>query len=226
MAWGDIFFGAAIVLAVALIVLSYILHNTYHRVRIWNFTRYRLAWTIHFDKGQVMDQGQLVSGPAKFNQDNTIKSYDSIEAIDSNPAPPGVQPPHTANFADLNINSSHQYSGIGYVLQFQLQDPKTNATVYTGTAYFDIPFDGANSKDVTFNPVTDLQKYYDDNVGGNKHMAAQASSSDGAITMFSTFDYLDGMHPVPSTFTDSASGQYYYQSLLVLGQNDFFNFSQ
>ncbi len=118
MAWGEIFFGAAIVLAVALIVLSFILHNTYHRVRIWNCTRYRLVWTIYFDNGRAMDQGQLVSGPVKFNPDSTIQSYNSIEAIDSTLAPPGVQPPHTVNFADLNINSSHQYSGIGYVLQF------------------------------------------------------------------------------------------------------------
>ncbi|KAF9290518.1 hypothetical protein BGZ88_007274 [Linnemannia elongata] len=221
LACGAMFIGGACVLGIALVILSFVLHNTYHRVRIWNFTHYRLLWVIHFDNSQEMDQGKLVSGPVSYNADSSIKSYSSIEGIDNDPAPSGVQPPHTANFADLSINSSHEYSGIGYVLQFQLQDPKTNEIVYTGTGYFDMPFEGLNSEGVTFDAVPDLQKYYDDNAGGNTRTSARATSSDGAVTMYSTFDYLDGEHPVPNS--SSQGGQYYYQSLLVFGEKGFFD---
>ncbi len=55
--------------------------------------------------------------------------------------------------------------------------------MYTGTAYFNIPFNSDNSKEVTFSPVTDLQKYYNDNAGGNKDVITHTSSSDSAITL-------------------------------------------
>ncbi|KAF4341985.1 hypothetical protein FBEOM_4078 [Fusarium beomiforme] len=220
VAWGDLFLGAGIVLAIIFVVLSFVLHNTFHYVRVWNLTRYKLVWVIKFDQSQDTDEGQLVIGPVHFNPDNSIKDYVPILPLNSTPAPPGVTPPPTAQYADMNVNSSSEFAGIGYVLQYQLQDPASGQTVYTGTAYFDLPFAGDSSTNVTFDSVPDLQAWYDDNAGNNKNTLASATTSDGKITFFTTYDYLDGEHPVPQASEGSPTSQYYYQSLVAFVEND------
>ncbi|KAF5633828.1 uncharacterized protein FTJAE_6979 [Fusarium tjaetaba] len=220
VAWGDVFLGAGIVLAVLFVVLSFVLHDSFQYVRVWNLTRYKLVWVIQFDKHQNTDEGQLVIGPVHFNPDNSIAAYEPFLPLNSQPAPPGVIPPPSAQFADMNINSSSQYAGIGYVLQYQLQDPTSGEVAYTGTAYFDIPFDGDNSTNVTFDSVTDLQAWYDDNSGNNQSTVASTTTSDGKVTFFTTFDYLSGQHVVPQSSGGSPTTQYYYQSLVAFVEND------
>ncbi|RKK84530.1 hypothetical protein BFJ68_g17345 [Fusarium oxysporum] len=220
VAWGDIFLGAGVVIAVIFVVLSFVLHNTFQYVRVWNLTRYKLVWVIKFDQNQVTDEGQLVIGPVHFNSDNSIKDYEPFLPLNSSPAPPHVTPPRTAQFADMHINSSKEYAGIGYVLQYQLQDPNSGETVYTGTAYFDLPFVGDNSTNVTFDSVPDLQAWYDDNSGNNRNTLASTTTPDGKVNFFTTFDYLSGQHTVPQVPEGSPTTQYYYQSLVAFVEND------
>ncbi|EWY92277.1 hypothetical protein FOYG_05857 [Fusarium oxysporum NRRL 32931] len=217
---GGVFLEAGIVLAIVFVVLSFVLHNTFQYVRVWNLTRYKLVWVIKFDQSQITDEGQLVIGPVTFNSDNSIKDYQPILPLNSTLAPPGVKPPPTAQFADMNINSSSQFAGIGYVLQYQLQDPASGQTVYTGTAYFDLPFGADNSTNVTFDQVSNLQRWYNDNSGNNKHTLASTTTPDGKVTFFTTFDYLSGKHTVPQVPKGSPTTQYYYQSLVAFVEND------
>ncbi|KAF4946495.1 hypothetical protein FGADI_11133 [Fusarium gaditjirri] len=216
---GGIFLGAGIVLAVVFVVLSFVLHNTFQYVRVWNLTSYKLVWVIKFDQTQILDEGQLVIGPATFNSDNSIKDYQPIFPLSSTPAPPGVKPPPTAQFADMNINSSSQFAGVGYVLQYQLQDPASGQTVYTGTAYFDLPFGAENSTNVIFDQVSDLQSWYNDNSGNNQRTLASTSTPDGKVTLFNIYDYLSGRHTVPQVPKGSPTNQFYYQSLIASMEN-------
>ncbi|KAF3920136.1 hypothetical protein AA313_de0202905 [Arthrobotrys entomopaga] len=215
----EAFFAPTMLSAVAPVLVS---DDPHHCVRIWNFTRYQLLWKVLFDSGGMFSEGKLLAGEVSFDKDDSILTYNPIDAVDDSRHLPYVQPRFIASFADLHISSSRKYAGIGYVLQFQLRVPESFETVHTGTVYFDLPAIGSNSTDVTFGPVSDLQQYYDQNSGRNKSTAARAGSRDGSVKMVSTFDYLDGKHVPPG----SESAKPYYQSLLVFGQNDFFEFSQ
>ena len=173
---------------------------------------------MHFDTSQIEDQGELVSGPVVFQGDK-VQQYVPFEPIGSDGVP-GVAPTNSAHYGDMSVNSSHEFSGIGYVLQFYLQDDSGN-TVYTATMYFDIPFAGTNSTNVTLGAVSDLQGWYKQNNGNNKKTQAVATSDDGVITATTTYDYLSGEHAVPNTPAGSSSNQqYFYQSLITIAQNN------
>lgn len=189
-------------------------------MRLWNITNYTLNWTIHFDSGQLTDEGQLISGPVTFNNDNSINTYVPLQPVINAPPVPGAQTVNQAHYYDLSFASSSEYAGIGYVMQFQLQNDK-GTTVYTTTMYFDIPFDGENSLNVTLDPVSDLQQWYNDNAGNNKNTSASATSSDGNITISISYDYLSGEHVVPNSASGTNSNeQYFYQSVILIEEND------
>jgi hypothetical protein len=221
IALGDVFIGVGIVLAVLFIVLSFILHNTYHSVRVWNLTKYSLNWTIHFDSSQSVDEGQLVTGPVVFDSNNNITKYGTFLPVSSSPPVPGTNPVNQCHYGDLSINSSHEFSGIGYVLQFNLTDSSGN-TAYKATMYFDIPFSGDNSTNVSLDPsITDLQQWYDDHSGDNMQPQASTTSDDGVVTLTTTYDYLSGKHPVPNTPQGQSSNlQYFYQSVVTIVQTN------
>jgi hypothetical protein len=221
IALGDVFIGVGIALAILFVILSFVLHNSYHSLRVWNLTKYSLTWTIHFDTGQPEDQGQLVSGPVVFDSNNNITQYTTFLPISFSQPVPGAKKVWSCHYADMNVNSSHEYSGIGYVLQFYLNDD-SGTTVYTATMYFDIPFKGDNSTDVSLDSsITDLQGWYDDNSGKNTKTVASTTSSDGVITLSTTYDFLDDKHPVPNTPQGQSSNeQYFYQSVVTILQNN------
>jgi hypothetical protein len=51
-------------------------------------------------------------------------------------------------------------------------------------------------------------------------MLANATTPDGKVTFFTTYDHLSGEHTVPHVTTRSRTSQYYYQSLIVFLEND------
>jgi hypothetical protein len=163
LAWKDILLGAGVVLAVIFVVLSFIFHNTTQYARVWNLTRYKLVWVIQFDGSKNTDEGQLVISPVVCDSNNKITANQPFKPMNSIPAPQGVTSPPTAQYSDMIVQSSSQYTGIGHVLQYQLQDPDSGETVYTGTAYVDIPLKGKNSTNVTLDPVRNLQDWYSQN---------------------------------------------------------------
>lgn len=102
----------------------------------------------------------------------------------------------------------------------QLKDPKTDEVAYTATTYYDIPLTGDNSADITFDKVSDLQSWYNSNAGAHKSTTAERSSSDNAITVKSSYDYLVGEHAIPGKVGDSSNEGFYYQSVLCFIEND------
>lgn len=201
------------------VVLPIVPQNTTQYARVWNLTQYKLVWVIQFNESNNTDEGQLVIGPVVFDSNNNITAYQPLNPMNSTPASPGENPPPTAQYSDMIIQSSSQRAVIGYVLQYQLQDPDSGETVYTGTAYFDIPLKGNNSTDVTFESVPDLQDWYSQNQGNNEVTLANATTPDGKVTFFTTYDYLSGEHPAPQ-ITPGSPNSYYYQSLIVFLEND------
>lgn len=152
IAGGIEFIGAAVAVAVVFIALSFVLHNSYHNLRLWNLTKYDLDWTYVFISEAGSNEGQFSSAPLdqKTNVPITIKGATRASGI------PGVAGPPSVQYADFNVASSHEYNGIGWAIQINLKDPATNTIVYTTTVYYDIPFEGVNSTNLTFDPVPDL----------------------------------------------------------------------
>ncbi|KIL85425.1 hypothetical protein FAVG1_11381 [Fusarium avenaceum] len=218
-AWGDVFIGASVALAVMFVVLPFVPQNTTQYARVWNLTQYKLVWAIQFNNPNNTDEGQLAIGPVVFDSNNNITVYQPFNLVNSTPASPGANPPPTAQYSDMIVQSSSQDAGIGYVLQYQLQDPDSGETVYIGTAYFDILLNGNNSTNVTFDSVPNLQDWYNQNQGNNEVTLANATTPDGKVTFFTTYDYLSGEHPAPQ-ITPGSPNSYYYQSLIVLLEND------
>ena len=214
IAAGTVFIAVAIVLAVVFIAISFILHNSYHAVRIWNITQYNMDWTYWFDTEAGSDEGQLISGPGVV-KDGTIQPT-TILGASAKSKIPGVQGVPHASYGDINVVSSHEYNGIGYVLQLTLKDKNTDAVVQTVTAYYDIPFTGDNSTNITFDPVNDLGQWYGGNQGNNKSVYAGAQSADGLVVASTSYDYLNGQHAVPSQLGGSSNEAYSYQSVLVV----------
>ncbi|KAH6949180.1 hypothetical protein DER45DRAFT_606629 [Fusarium avenaceum] len=218
-AWGDVFIGASVAPAVVFVVLPFALQNTTQYARVWNLTQYKLVWVIQFNKPNNTDDGQLAIGPVVFDSNNNITAYEPLNPVNSTPASPGEIPPPTAQYSDMIVQSSSQDAGIGYVLQYQMQDPDSGETVYTGTVYFNIPLNSDNSTNVTFDSVPNLQDWYNQNQGNNEVTLANATTPDGKVTFFTTYDYLSGEHPAPQ-ITPGSPNSYYYQSLIVFLEND------
>ncbi|KAK2754384.1 hypothetical protein FQN54_007028 [Arachnomyces sp. PD_36] len=175
-----LFIGACVILAVIFIGLFFILHNSYRHVRIWNLTKYNMEWGYFIDH-ELFEEGQITSAPIDFKTNKTVR-----------------------------IPNSHEFTRIRYTLQLYLRDPKTDKTVYTVTTYYDIPFSGDNSTNLTFGDVSDPHSWFKDNFGNNKSTIARSQSGEGAIPAVSTYDYLDGKHGVPSQTGGSSNEAYYY----------------
>ncbi|MCF4129191.1 hypothetical protein [Methylobacterium sp. SyP6R] len=207
------FIGIGLGIAAVFIVLSFIFHSSAQRVRLWNVTRYKAIWSLYFD------EGKLVSGPVEFNSDSSIKSYTPFIPVCSGSPVPGALPVNQAMYGDISFNSNSQTNGIGYAMQIQLVDDQGNVK-YTCTLMFDIPLVGKNSTSVTFNTVSSLSDYYNNQAGVNNSIMQQAVSSDNLIQATTTYDYLDGEHPMPQLNTTDTNEGYFYQSLILLAEQD------
>ncbi|RYP27629.1 hypothetical protein DL767_007593 [Monosporascus sp. MG133] len=213
IAAGTVFIGACVAVAVLFIALSFILHNSFHHVQIWNLTKYKMEWVYWFGTDLMGMKGQITHGPVEFKNGQAIPV--PIPGANRRPLVPGTKGSPQVYYGELDVASSHEYNGIGYVLQLHLKDD-LDQTIYAITVYYDIPFAGSNSTNLTFGEVTDLKKWYDDNAG-NRSVSAQKTSSDDKITAKSSYDYLDGEHVVPSSKVgDSSNTAYYYQSMLCI----------
>lgn len=214
---GTVFVVAAVVVGVALIGASFVLHNSFHKLRIWNLTQYNMDWSYWFDSQIGSDEGKIVSGPGTV-EDGSLKPY-RIAGARSKRTIPGVKPSPAVSYGDIEVMSSHEYNGIGYVLQLFLKDQKTDETVYTVTVYYDIPWTGENSTNLTFDNVSKVDTWYRKNQGNNKKVSASTASLDKRILATSTYDYLKGEHGIPSQGGMKSSNQgYYYQSMLNILQ--------
>lgn len=86
---------------------------------------------------------------------------------------------------------------------------------------FDIPFMGQNSTSVTLNPnVGDLEDYYDKQAGKNHSLSQEATSSDGIIKASTTYDFLNGQHPIPGMTGTGSNKGYFYQSVITFWETD------
>ncbi|KAJ6036001.1 hypothetical protein N7540_000280 [Penicillium herquei] len=215
IALGDVFIGVGIVLAVVFIILSFVLHSTYQSVRLWNLTSYTLNWSLWFDTGE------LIKGPVIFNDDNSIQTYEPISPVSHGSPIPGVDPTNSAYYADLNFISSSEFSAVGYVLTANLVD-ENNVTQYTATIGYDIPYSGENMVKISMDSgIGDPGTWYSSINSNDETTSAGASSSDQNISTTATYDYLNGEHPVPGTDPeDPTNEKYFYQSLVLIEQND------
>ena len=217
------FFGVCLVFAAIFFAAYWALHNSFHQLRIYNFTKYTMEWAYHIDEVTIFNfcEGKLVEGPGRIGKDDTIVPG-PISGAKPGPGIPGVRGTAEVYYADLSVVSSHEFTGIGYALQLQLKDPGSSKTVHTVTAYYDIPWGspvghaGDNSTDLTFKDVSDLGKWYKDNAGWNKSKAAHAASDDARFEARSTFDYLSGKHGMSSLFGAPTNEAYVYRSVLYV----------
>ena len=208
---GAAFFYIIIIVAVVSIVLSFILHDSYHRVRFWNFTKYKVLWTMWFY------EGKLTSGPVEVNRDDSVKTYIPFAHVCNGSPIKDTQPLPQAHYGDLYVVSDSQWHGLGYALQLKLVGSSNDNDVkYTGTLMFDIPYTGKTSTSVTFDTITDLGKYYRFQEGQHKEVTQTAKSTDGIISLTTSYDFLEGKHPIPGQGDKTG---FYYQSLIVLEES-------
>ena len=59
-----------------------------------------------------------------------------------------------------------------------------------------------------------LPNYYKSQEGVNNSISQSATSSDGQITATTTYDFLDGEHPIPVA-GGAAQDAYFYQSVIM-----------
>ncbi|KAL2013003.1 hypothetical protein VTN00DRAFT_528 [Thermoascus crustaceus] len=172
IAGGTVFIGVCVALAVLFMGLSFVLHNSFHHVRIWNLTRYKMEWIYWFDTEQ---RGRADHFWPRQLQGRTGHPCTNFRGKSW----------YTYSRSHMNTTAS-----------------------------------GDNSTNLSFGTVTDLEAWYKDNQGNNQRTVAQRTSSDGAITATSTYDYLSGEHGVPSQTGGSSNEAYYYQSVLCIVEND------
>ncbi|KAI1154361.1 hypothetical protein F4825DRAFT_448547 [Nemania diffusa] len=213
---GRILVGGAVLLAVALLAASFVLHDSTHVLTVWNLTKYNMEWTIWFDSELGSDEGQLVKAPGARDDDGNIQPSFIAGAAKSKSSLHAKAQPHVYN-GPFEVVSSHQYNGIGYALQFSLTDQTDKTQRYAVTVYYDIPFIGDNSHNITFDPVPDVKTWYKNSQGNNKSAHAHATSADGQVVGDSSYDYLSGKHAVPGSQAGGSTNEaYYYQSLLLI----------
>jgi len=205
------FVGILLAVAAICIVLAVVLHNSHQQVRLYNFSRYRVVWSVYFDEGGFMQC------PGKVDSTDQVVEAHAIDPVQRTGPPDDANPSPKVYFGDFSVDSLSDTHGLGYAIQLKfmpsnIKDPQDSDAVYKCTLMFDIPFAGDNSTSVTFDDISDLKQFYEDNEGVNKSTAQSATSSDSVITVTTTYDYLDGEHPIP---TQSTTG-YYYQSLIQI----------
>jgi hypothetical protein len=206
--------GIGIVVAIVFFALFFVLHVSYHRVKLWNVTQYRALWKPWFD------EGGLVWAPVKLDANKNIESYVPFEHVCGGAPVPGTKAEPQAHYYDLSVNSESEWHGIGYTMQMQLVDPDNESDVkYTCTLMFDIPWMGKNSTSVTFDNVDDVEQWYHSQEGQNNSTKVVASSSDSKIKATVTYDYLEGKHVVPGQEGQGSNEAYYYQSIILLEQD-------
>jgi hypothetical protein len=224
------FIGIAIIQAVVFFAIMNTEHKTFHNLRVWNLTEYRLRWYIYFDNSVLFfKQGEYIRAPADFDSKSTNLSYLPIEPLQNTT-------PKKCSYGDFTLTSNSSLSGIGYVIRLQLIKPDPNPknpdkVIYTGAALFDIPWMGKNSLAVTFNSIDigkgeddDLQAWYSKKAGKSysQTTAATESTAKNEVTITATYDYLQGKHPLPY-ITGKKDDGYWYQSIITLEQSDLLN---
>lgn len=197
-----------LIIAAFLIALSFILHESYHRVRMWNLTRYKLLWdntaNLHFFEGKIQD-GPFSSADGKPSPLGPVCASAPL---------PGAKKSKQAHFGDFNIVSDSQLHGIGWAMRIKFVNPQDDNDVkYTCCIMFDIPFTGENSTSVTFDTINNLKEWYDGQEGVHRELHVEAKSGDGEITATTSYDYLEGKHPVPSS-SGTTKEAYFYQSVI------------
>lgn len=214
IAAGAIFIGAVIVIALVFIAIAYILHNSYHDLRIWNITKYNMDWSYHIDTQAGINEGKIIKGPGTYKGNKIVP--ERILGASAKGVIPGVQGTPHLTYGDISVVSSHEYNGIGYVIQLFLKDPKTNEQVYELTTYYDIPFEGKNSTNLTFDHVDNVGRWYDRNSGNNRKTYAETWSVDKVLKASTNYDFLEGQHPVPGQEQGSSNNAFYYRSVLCV----------
>lgn len=201
-----------IVVAAICIILSLILHESYHRVRLWNLTRYKLIWddtnNFYFYEGKIQD------GPYAEKKPFPLGSICASSPV------PGAKKVKRAHFGEFNIVSDSMVHGIGWAMRIKLVNPQNDNDVkYTCNLMFDIPFTGNNSTSVTFDTVSNLKEWYSSQEGVNRALHQEVKSADGEVTATTSYDYLAGKHPVPSSGSATTEA-YFYQSVISFVEKD------
>lgn len=118
--------GLGLGVAAVFIVLGFLFHNTFHKLRIWNLTRYKVTWTVICQESTL-----IVSGPVAFNKDNSIDTYTPFDPVSKSSPVPHAKPVAQAHYGDLSLNSGSEAEGVQWCARFQLVDPADNSVKYT-----------------------------------------------------------------------------------------------
>lgn len=219
IAAGTVFIGVAVALAIVFIALSFIVHNSYHQLRVWNMTKYTISWHSYIDVNLSLPEGQFTSAPFVVNSDGSQTPI-NISGANCTSGIPGVKGPPQMYYQDFSVASSSEIKGIGYALYLKLADPETGEDRAGLAVYYDIPLGGTNSTNLTFEiHPGELEQWYKASQGDNQNTSARAEGlgPDGKqIYATSSYDYLTGEHGVPGQTGGSSNEAYYYQSLLCI----------
>ncbi|KAF3906375.1 hypothetical protein ABW20_dc0104458 [Dactylellina cionopaga] len=195
----------------------------FQHTKLWNFSKYRVRWYVHFDNSlHFMDQGCLKQLPGRLDSKGDIVSFFPIEAMSREKAGDSSSS-WRAYSGDFGARSSARFSGLSYVMRLEFVDPQNEDRVLYGCVLmFDIPIVGDNSTslslDEKFKDADDeaLQQYCD-RTQGKKEPRQAAQSSDLKLKVTTTFDSLTGEHPIPN---HGGNFGLYYQSMIVINESD------
>ena len=187
--------GGVLIIAVIWAVITFVLHNSYHRVYFYNLcASYDIALAFPY-----IDEGKLST---------TLPTTTALAAaqVMSGPISLGTW----YNGIAFGFESGSEFEGLGYTMSFQLMTAGTQNVVKTFACMFDVPFDGDNSLAASVSGVSDYQSFYENNEGVNT--VNQVEMNDGSTEIIVTYDQLSGTQQDPNT------GQtlYLYNSLVVI----------
>lgn len=213
--------GAAVIAAGCAVVQFFVLHDTYHSLRVYNMTPYDVTWAIpYYNNGH----GALALSPAMAVGSSSVNTV--IPAIGSQII--GGTPQNVFREADFGIASASWTNGVQYVMTFALADTTdAHNPVGAGAVLFDIPFVGSNSfyAAVTSTPespapmsATACQTFYQTHSGTSNNLTsytAKGPLNDGATLQLTTsYDQLSGKQVPPGQ--PGAAAQYWYNSIVTL----------
>jgi len=209
--------GMAVVMGAALVVEYFVLHSSYHSLKVYNMTPYDVTWAIPlYNNGH----GALAMSPALSAGSSTPNMV--IPGIGSEVI--GGTTQNVFRQADFGVASGSSFNGVQYVMTFALAAAGNEPTpVGSGAVLFDIPFVGNNSlyAAVSDTPTpmssTACQGFYDQNSSTQQTTlyTAKGTLSDGvAVQLTVSYDLLSGKQVPPGQ--PGATAEYWYNSIVTL----------
>lgn len=187
-------FGGAVILIILLLIIEEVLHESYQNVYVYNLTSYDMHLRFPFK-----DEGDYHNLPSA-----------NIGAVSEPKGPGGIDLGRWYNGVAFRFQSDSEFHGLGYAMELELKDPKSQDVVKTYSCMFDIPFAGKSSLFASAKKQDNYEEYFQSKAGVNRVTSHKAN--DGEHEIIVTYDYLSGKHPEPEAGTEL----YLYNSLVVI----------